>query len=113
MRNFGGDALKKTRDAAVSLVNARYARRPTQSYFAGGSTGGREALAAIRKDGQRHEFEYALELPGGVRQFSASMSQLSRSDGAPESSIAIRSKPNAMPPCGGAPNWNARYMPPN
>ncbi|AOF86365.1 tannase and feruloyl esterase family protein [Hydrogenophaga sp. RAC07] len=49
VRNFGGDALKKTRDAAVSLVNARYARRPTQSYFAGGSTGGREALAAIQR----------------------------------------------------------------
>ncbi|WP_407279927.1 EAL domain-containing protein [Aromatoleum evansii] len=48
-----------------------------------------EALAAIRKDGQRHEFEYALELPGGPRQFSASMSQLSRSDGAPAGFIAL------------------------
>ncbi|MCK9987783.1 MAG: hypothetical protein AzoDbin1_04255, partial [Azoarcus sp.] len=48
-----------------------------------------EALAAIRKDGQRHEFEYALDLPGGRRQFSASMSQLSRSDGAPAGFIAL------------------------
>ncbi|WP_051092253.1 EAL domain-containing protein [Aromatoleum toluclasticum] len=48
-----------------------------------------EALAAIRKDGQRHEFEYALDLPGGCRQFSASMSQLSRSDGAPAGFIAL------------------------
>jgi hypothetical protein len=49
VRNFGGDALKKTRDAALSIVRARYAARPTKSYFAGGSTGGREALAAIQR----------------------------------------------------------------
>ncbi|MBD5801995.1 Cyclic di-GMP phosphodiesterase Gmr [Azoarcus sp. Aa7] len=48
-----------------------------------------EALEAIRKDGLRHEFEYALDLPGGARQFSASMSQLSRSDGAPAGFIAL------------------------
>lgn len=49
VRNFGGDALKKTRDAAVFLLKARYAAVPTRSYFAGGSTGGREALAAIQR----------------------------------------------------------------
>ncbi|WP_326537557.1 tannase/feruloyl esterase family alpha/beta hydrolase [Pseudorhodoferax sp.] len=50
VRNFGGDALKKTRDAAVFLLKARYAvQGPTRSYFAGGSTGGREALAAIQR----------------------------------------------------------------
>lgn len=50
VRNFGGDALKKTRDAAMFLIEARYAAgRPTKSYFAGGSTGGREALAAIQR----------------------------------------------------------------
>jgi hypothetical protein len=50
VRNFGGDALKKTRDAAVFLINARYAAgAPTKAYFAGGSTGGREALAAIQR----------------------------------------------------------------
>lgn len=50
VRNFGGDALKKTRDAAVFLLKARYAvGGPRQSYFAGGSTGGREALAAIQR----------------------------------------------------------------
>ena len=50
VRNFGGDALKKTRDAAIFLINARYAAgNPTFSYFAGGSTGGREALASIQR----------------------------------------------------------------
>ncbi|PWW02074.1 feruloyl esterase [Hoeflea marina] len=49
-RNFGGDALKKTRDAAVYLIEQHYrADTIDQAYFAGGSTGGREALAAITR----------------------------------------------------------------
>ncbi|MBX3588438.1 MAG: tannase/feruloyl esterase family alpha/beta hydrolase [Ramlibacter sp.] len=48
-RNFGGDAIKKTRDAAMAIINARYGTLPTRSYFQGGSTGGREALAAIQR----------------------------------------------------------------
>ncbi len=50
VRNFGGDALKKTRDAAMFLVKARYGvDGATKSYFAGGSTGGREALESIQR----------------------------------------------------------------
>lgn len=49
VRNFGGDALKKTHDAALSVIKARYAKKPAKTYFAGGSTGGREALAAIQR----------------------------------------------------------------
>ena len=45
--NFGGDAMKKTHDAATFLIHARYAREPRKAYFAGGSTGGREAMASI------------------------------------------------------------------
>jgi hypothetical protein len=48
-RNFGGDAIKKTRDAAVAINNARYGANPGKAYFQGGSTGGREALAAIQR----------------------------------------------------------------
>lgn len=48
-RNFGGDAIKKTRDAVVAIIAARYGASPTKSYFQGGSTGGREALAAIQR----------------------------------------------------------------
>ncbi|MCX2865842.1 tannase/feruloyl esterase family alpha/beta hydrolase, partial [Paucibacter sp. PLA-PC-4] len=45
LRNWAGEALKKTRDAAMHIVKARYAvEKAEQSYFAGGSTGGREAL---------------------------------------------------------------------
>lgn len=49
VRNFGGDALKKTRDAATFVIKARYAAAPVKAYFAGGSTGGREALASIQR----------------------------------------------------------------
>lgn len=48
--NFGGEALKKTRDASLFLLKARYAvSKAEKSYFAGGSTGGREALQAIQQ----------------------------------------------------------------
>lgn len=49
LRNWGGDALKKTRDAAAFLIKARYAAAPAKFYFAGGSTGGREALESIQR----------------------------------------------------------------
>lgn len=50
VRNFGGDALKKVRDAAIFVIETRYAEGPPRkAYFAGGSTGGREALAVIQR----------------------------------------------------------------
>jgi acetyl esterase/lipase len=49
LRNFAFEALKKTRDAAVYLTTKRYGTAPKRSYFAGGSTGGREALAVAQK----------------------------------------------------------------
>jgi Tannase and feruloyl esterase len=49
MKNFSYEALKKTRDAALFLIDQRYGERPQRSYFAGGSTGGREALAVVQK----------------------------------------------------------------
>lgn len=49
VRNFSGDALKKVRDAAQVVVHAAYGQKPKRSYFAGGSTGGREALAVAQR----------------------------------------------------------------
>jgi hypothetical protein len=50
VQNFSGDALKKRRDTAVYLIDARYAvNAPKKSYFAGGSSGGREALAVVQR----------------------------------------------------------------
>ncbi|MGZ8273875.1 MAG: tannase/feruloyl esterase family alpha/beta hydrolase, partial [Burkholderiaceae bacterium] len=49
LRNFAGDALKKTRDVAVTIIKARYAvDNIARTYFAGGSTGGREALLVVQ-----------------------------------------------------------------
>jgi feruloyl esterase len=49
LRNFAGDALKKTRDVAVTIIKARYAANSiSKTYFAGGSTGGREALLMVQ-----------------------------------------------------------------
>jgi feruloyl esterase len=50
LRNFAGDALKKTRDAAIALIQRHYqADGPKKAYFAGGSSGGREALAVVQR----------------------------------------------------------------
>ncbi|MEY9997406.1 hypothetical protein ABIE67_009525 [Streptomyces sp. V4I8] len=49
LHNFAGDALKKTRDTAVHLINRHYGTAPSSSYFAGGSGGGREALAVAQR----------------------------------------------------------------
>lgn len=49
LRNYGGDALKKTRDTAMAIVQAHYGRAPGKAYFAGGSNGGREALTIIQR----------------------------------------------------------------
>ena len=44
-RNWMGDALKKTRDAAVVIVEAAYGKPVSRAFFVGGSTGGRESLS--------------------------------------------------------------------
>jgi acetyl esterase/lipase len=49
LRNYSHDALKKTRDTALYLIDKRYGIPPEHTYFAGGSTGGREALAVVQQ----------------------------------------------------------------
>lgn len=58
LRNYSGDALKKTHDVAMQLVGARYGKAPTARYVVGGSTGGREALIAVSR--WPDEFQGAL-----------------------------------------------------
>ncbi|WP_194714252.1 tannase/feruloyl esterase family alpha/beta hydrolase [Noviherbaspirillum soli] len=48
LRNFAGNAIKKTRDTAMAIIKARYADAVQKTYFAGGFTGGREALLAVQ-----------------------------------------------------------------
>jgi len=47
--NFMGEALKKTHDAALVIIDAHYGAHPHKAYFAGGSTGGREALTVAQR----------------------------------------------------------------
>jgi feruloyl esterase len=49
LRNFSGDALKKVHDTAAYVIRKAFGRAPATAYFAGGSTGGREALAVAQR----------------------------------------------------------------
>ncbi len=60
LKNFASDAIKKTRDAAINIIQTRYAAPVQKTYFAGGSTGGREALFAVQNWPQ--DFDGAIVL---------------------------------------------------
>lgn len=53
--NFGYQHIKKTHDAAFALIRLRYARAVVKSYFAGGSTGGREGMTAVERFPQDYD----------------------------------------------------------
>lgn len=53
--NFGYQHIKKTRDTAFALIRLRYARAVAKSYFAGGSTGGREGMTAVERFPQDYD----------------------------------------------------------
>jgi hypothetical protein len=63
LANFGHLQVKKTHDAAMYLVKARYASPVQHSYFAGGSQGGHEGLIAAQK--------YPADFDGVVAQYPA------------------------------------------
>lgn len=48
MRNWAHEELKKTKDAAMAVIQAAYGRTPTHVFFSGESAGGREALRAAQ-----------------------------------------------------------------
>ncbi|MFC5607832.1 tannase/feruloyl esterase family alpha/beta hydrolase [Variovorax soli] len=49
LANYGGQALKKTRDVAQQLVQLFYGEKPAHAWFLGTSTGGRDGLAYIQR----------------------------------------------------------------
>jgi hypothetical protein len=53
--NFGYQHIKKTKDAAFELIKLRYGKAIEKSYFAGGSTGGREGMTAIERFPQDYD----------------------------------------------------------
>lgn len=55
LENYSGDSIKRTRDAAMSLVDLYYGKVPSNQYFAGGSKGGHEALIAAQDYGSDYD----------------------------------------------------------
>jgi hypothetical protein len=49
VRNLGYMQLKKTRDAAMAIIQRAYGERPRFTYFTGTSQGGREALTVAQR----------------------------------------------------------------
>lgn len=49
LANYGGLAMKKTRDVAQQLVKLYYGEKPAHAWFLGTSTGGRDGLAYIQR----------------------------------------------------------------
>jgi hypothetical protein len=49
MKNLGYMQLKKTHDAAMSIINKIYRNKPKYNYFFGTSQGGREALNVAQR----------------------------------------------------------------
>ncbi|WP_394845386.1 tannase/feruloyl esterase family alpha/beta hydrolase [Pendulispora brunnea] len=49
LANYGGLTLKKTHDAAASLIHARYGTPAARTYFYGNSTGGRDGLTVVQR----------------------------------------------------------------
>lgn len=47
-RNFSFDALKKTHDVAMAIIERHYGTQPSRMFFLGGSTGGREAFFVMQ-----------------------------------------------------------------
>lgn len=49
LRNYGQQSVKKTHDAAMAVIKARYGAAPKRFYFVGASQGGHEALDAAAR----------------------------------------------------------------
>ena len=49
LRNFGGDQIKKTHDAALFLIRRHYGQAPRRMYFQGNSQGGHEGFEAVQR----------------------------------------------------------------
>ncbi|SNS33477.1 feruloyl esterase [Noviherbaspirillum humi] len=60
LANFGHAHIKKAHDAALALIRLHYGRAPRRSYFAGASTGGREAMTAAQRWPQDYDGVLAI-----------------------------------------------------
>lgn len=85
LNNFSGDALKKTRDVAIAIVDARYGvSGPTKAYFAGGSSGGREALEVVQKWPQDWDGAIVLYPAGAAASLDLQFGRITRALAQPD-----------------------------
>lgn len=55
LANYAGEAVKKTRDTAMALVEEYYGQLPAHELFAGAAKGGHEALVAAQRYGADYD----------------------------------------------------------
>lgn len=70
--NFGGEAVKRTRDAAFALVERYYGKPARRTYYIGGSQGGHEGLIAAQRYGA--DYDGVIAYYPAARAFSMQMS---------------------------------------
>jgi hypothetical protein len=67
LANYAGESVKRTRDAAVALMNTYYKAAPQKTYYAGESKGGHEGLVATQR--------YASDYDGVIAYYPADQNQ--------------------------------------
>ncbi|MEV5828617.1 tannase/feruloyl esterase family alpha/beta hydrolase [Spirillospora sp. NPDC052242] len=55
LANFSGESVKRTRDAAITLIQKYYTKEPTKQYYVGASKGGHEGLVAAQRYGDDYD----------------------------------------------------------
>lgn len=67
LRNYGGQAVKRTTDVAQFLITKYYGEATSRKYFAGGSKGGQEGLVAAQR--------FASDYDGVIAYYPANQNQ--------------------------------------
>jgi feruloyl esterase len=83
LRNYGSEALKKTRDVAITLLQTYYGQPAQKSYFHGGSNGGREALMVTQKWPQDYDGVIAIYPDGEMTSLWLQWGRITRAMAAP------------------------------
>ncbi|SPS02102.1 tannase/feruloyl esterase family alpha/beta hydrolase [Cupriavidus taiwanensis] len=83
LANYAGNHIKKTHDVATFLMKARYGQSASQSYFIGGSGGGRMGLVAAQKYASDYDGIVATYPASGLLGLSFQMGRISQASLSP------------------------------
>ena len=70
-RNYAGEGVKRTHDAAMSIIKHYYGKAPKYTYFIGGSKGGQEGLVAAQRYGS--DYNGVISFYPAARAFAMQM----------------------------------------